>query len=107
MKAAKRQYTREFKIEAVKLWESGGRRSKEIGDQLGINPQFLPKWKRALERQKRDPVRYATTQATGPSFDAGTDLAAENARLRRENARLKMEHEILKKTVAIISEMPR
>ena len=46
MKTAKRQYTPEFKIEAVKLWESGGRRGNEIGGQLGINPQLLPKWKR-------------------------------------------------------------
>jgi transposase len=107
MKTAKRQYTSEFKIEAVKLWEAGGRRSNEIGGHLGINPQLLPKWKRALERQKRGPARCSATQATGPFFDAGTDLAAENARLRRENARLKIEHEILKKTVAIISEMPR
>jgi transposase len=105
MKNAKRKFTSEFKVEAVKLWESSGRKSNEIGEQLGINPQLLAKWKRVMERQKMDPARRANTQATGPSSDAGPEAAAEIGRLRRELARVKMEHEILKKTVGIFSEM--
>ena len=105
MKNAKRKFTPEFKIEAVKLWEAGGRKTNEIGEQLGINPQLLAKWKRVMDRQKTGPARCPNTQATGPSSDAIQDPAAEIARLRRENARLKMEHEILKKTVGIFSEI--
>jgi transposase len=107
MKNTKRQFTREFKVEAVKLWEASGRKSNEIGGQLGINPQFFCKWKRALERQKTNPARCLNTQATGSFSDAGPEAAAEIARLRRENERLKMEQEILKKTVAFISEITK
>jgi transposase len=107
MKQTKRHYTAEFKEEAVKLWESSGRKSNEIGQQLGVNPQLLAKWKRVLEGQKTNPARCPNTQATGSFSDAGPLAAAEISRLRRELARFKMEHEILKKTVAIISEMPK
>jgi transposase len=107
MKTTKRKFTPEFKAEAVKLWETSGRRSKEVGEQLGIRPELLNQWKHAMERQKTNPARCPNTQATGSFSDAGPVAAAEIGRLRRENARLKMEHEILKKTVAIISEMPK
>ena len=104
MKNTKRQFTAEFKIEAVKLWEASGCKSKEIGEQLGIRPVLFAKWKRALG-QKASPARCPITQATGSPSDAGPLATAEISRLRRENARLKMEHEILKKTVGILSEM--
>jgi transposase len=106
MKQTKRVFTSEFKAEAVKLWEGSGRKSKEIGEQLGIRPVLFMKWKRALG-QKTNPARYPITQATGSLSDAEPVSAAEIARLQRENARLKMEHEILKKTVAIFSEIKK
>jgi transposase len=106
MKNTKRQYTPEFKAEAVKLWEASGRKSNEVGQQLGVNPQLLAKWKRVMG-QKTPPERCPNTQATGAFSDAGPQAAAEIARLRKENARLKMEQEILKKTLGIITETPR
>ena len=106
MKKEKHQFTQEFKVEAVKLWESSGRKSNEIGGQLGINPQLLAKWKRSLG-QKTPLARCHNTQAPGAFSDAGPQAAAEISRLRRENSRLKMEHEILKKTLGIITETPR
>ncbi len=106
MKNTKRHYTPEFKAEAVKLWEASGRKSNEVGQQLGVNPQLLAKWKRVMG-QKTPPERCPNTQATGAFSDAGPQAAAEIARLRKENARLKMEQEILKKTLGIITETPR
>jgi transposase-like protein len=38
MGKTKRQFSDEFKAEAVKLWEDSGRKSKEIGEQLGVRP---------------------------------------------------------------------
>jgi len=106
MKKEKRKFTPEFKVEAVKLWEASGRKSNEIGRQLGINSQLPAKWKRQLG-QKTPPERCPITQATGAFSDAGPQAAAEIARLKREVARLKMEQEILKKTLGIITETPR
>jgi transposase len=104
MKNTKRQFTAEFKIEAVKLWEASGCKSKEIGEQLGIRPVLFAKWKQALG-QKATPEWRPTTQAKGSFSDAGPEATAEIARLKRELSRVKMEHEILKKTVGILSEM--
>ena len=105
MKNTKRRFTPEFKAEAIKLWQSSGRKSNEVGEQLGINPQLLAKWYRKSEQRKTDPAQRPNTQAQGMSSALPVDHAAENVRLRRELARVKMEHEILKKTVGIFSEM--
>jgi transposase len=107
MRKNNQRYTHEFKIEAVKLWEASGRRSTEIGKQLGVHPQLLSKWQQVLEGRKTNPARRPITQATGSSSENKADLAAENARLRRENERLKTDHEILKKTVAFIAEITK
>ena len=44
----RRKYTREFKIEAVKLSMESGRPIKEVAIDLGINPNTLYKWRAAL-----------------------------------------------------------
>ena len=99
-----KKYTHEYKVEAVKLWLEAGRKSNEMGKRLGINQTLFLKWHRALNGEATGPARRLSTQAQGLSSSTPSDLAAENATLRRENARLKMEHEILKKTVGIFSE---
>jgi len=99
----KKQYTYEYKVEAVKLWQENGRRSKEVGEKLGINQTLFLKWHRALNGEARAPAQRPSTQAQGLSSSTPSDLAAENARLRRECARLRTDYEILKKTVAIFS----
>jgi transposase len=96
-------YTQEYKVEAVKLWLENGRRSKEVGEKLGINQTLFLKWHRKLNGEATAPAQRPITQAQGLSTSPSSHLVAENARLRRENERLKMEHEILKKTVAFIS----
>ena len=84
MGTSRRQFTDEFKRESVGLLASSGRPLSQIARELGIAASMLRSWR-----------------------DAGGDLAAENARLRRENERLRMEREILKKTLRIFSEAPR
>ena len=99
MAQARRQFTDDFKREAVALLMSSGRPLTQIAGELGIAPSMLRNWRRG-------------GQNTGPNTPASAsrsvlDPAAEISRLRRENNRLRMERDILKKTVAIFSEPPK
>jgi transposase len=45
MMSKRRNYTREFKIEAVRLLESNGKKQTEIADDLGVPDSNLTRWK--------------------------------------------------------------
>ena len=88
MKAKRRNYTAEFKCEAVSLITEHGYSVSEAARNLGIHANMLRKWKRRLESN--------VTEA----FPGKGHLPAEQAeveRLRQENKRLRMERDILKK----------
>ncbi|MGB6175326.1 MAG: transposase [Methylocella sp.] len=95
MGASRRQFTDEFKRDAAGLPASSGRPSSQIARVLGIAASMLRAWRDAGGRGHAGPPRRSNTQAPAPY--SGTDLASENARLRRENERLHGEREILKK----------
>jgi transposase len=85
----KQSYTNEFKLEAVRLVDSG-QRPAAVARQLGISEQTLANWRKA-----------AKAGTLGKS--TGKPITAEQmelSRLRTENMRLKMEMEILKKAAA-------
>ena len=94
----RRQYTKEFKIEAVRLIVEEGRPISEVARELGIGENLLHRWKKKSEEGKIDPF---------PGQGRLSPEDEELRRLRRENKRLRMEHEILKKAVAIFSEEPQ
>lgn len=106
MGALRRQYTDEFKREAVELLASSGRPLSQIAAELGIPAGRLRAWRNRNGGGQAGSPRRPNTQAAIPPAGS-TDLAAENARLRRENERLRMEREILKKTLRIFSEPPK
>lgn len=86
----KRQsFTKEFKLEAVRLLERGDKPAAEIARELGIARNKLYKWQEQLNARGRDDA------FPGHGRRAGSE--AEVAQLRREVARLKEENEILKK----------
>jgi transposase len=84
-----KQYTQEFRGEAVRLALEGKMSRAQIARDLGVSVWTLSEWVRKHnERAGRSrPARVET-------------LADENRRLRRENDRLKMERDILKKAAA-------
>jgi transposase len=102
MGTLRRQYTEEFKQEAVGLLASSGRPLSQIAQELGIAASRLRAWRNKGDLGHAGSPRRPNTHAVIPH--AGADLVAENARLRRENERLRMEREILKKTLRIFSE---
>ena len=93
MKNKRKNYTQEFKEEAVKLITEQGYRVTEAARNLGINENMLGRWKRKFEGGG----------AGTSGLQGGTVMQAELKRLRKENKRLKMEREILKKAAAFFA----
>jgi transposase len=94
MKKIRRQYTREFKLEALRLLETSGKSAAQIERDLGIGSGNLYRWK-----QKQD-------QDGQHAFPGHGRLTPEQERIRqleRENAILRQQRDILKKAVAIFS----
>ena len=94
----RRQYTKEFKIEAVRLIIEEGRPISDVARELGTAQSLLHRWKKKSEEGKIDPF---------PGKGRLSPEDEELRRLRRENERLRMERDILKKAVAIFSEEPQ
>src|SRR3984893_16939371 len=78
MGTLRRQYTDEFKPEAVGLLTSSGRPLSQIAQELGIASSRLRAWRNRDEGVRAGSRRRPNTQAAIPP--AGADLAAENAR---------------------------
>ena len=83
-KRKRREYTEEFKREAVALVTEQGYKPSEAARRLGIGNDLVRRWKREFEEE-----------ASGAQLN--TDEREELKRLRKENRLLKMEKEILKK----------
>lgn len=87
-----RRYTAEFRQEAVKQVQAGGRSLRAVARSLEMSQRTLTNW---VNRARRGQALVAREPAQPVS-----QLEAELSRLRQENARLKMEREILKKAAA-------
>jgi transposase len=83
-------YTKEFKIEAVRLMNESDKPSSELAAELGIRRNQLYKWKEQLEN-KGDAA--FPNKLGRPRKEEQSDMVT----LRQENSRLKEEVEILKK----------
>ena len=95
MKKPRRQYSREFKMEAVRLLETSGKSARQLERELGIGSGNLSRWKQEFAADGED------------AFPGHGRLTPEQERLRqleRENEILRQERDILKKAIAIFSE---
>ena len=95
MTKARRQYSREFKREAVQLLETSGKSASELERELGIGKGNLWRWKREFAADGED------------AFPGQGRLTPDEERLRqleRENEILRQERDILKKAIAIFSQ---
>jgi len=87
----RKQFTSEFKREAVRLMESSEKPSSEVARELGVRRNQPYKWKEQLD--KRGVGAF-------PGKGRGGTQGDEVARLRRELERVKEERDILKKAAA-------
>jgi transposase len=88
---ARRKFTREFKVSAVKLVNEQGYTIAQAAKSLGVDSNSVRYWVSALSAEP----------SLVPKGDGA--MAAENQRLRKENAQLLMEREILKKAAAFFA----
>ena len=87
----RRQFSREFKVEAVKLVKERGVSVAQAARDLELHQTVLRSWIRELA---------ADPQQAFPGKGVMKPEQAEVERLRREVAKLKMERDILKKAAA-------
>ena len=89
-KRTHKQYTKEFREEAVALVLEQGYSVADAAKSLGIGTSLLYKWKDKLEAQQQGVALIE-------------DEREELKRLRKENKELRMEKEILKKASAFFA----
>ena len=87
-KQTRRQFSKQFKDDAVRQVRDGEKRVVDVAGASGIAPGLLGRWLR--ESKERGTERFV---GTGHQ----TQLEEEVRQLRRENARLQEERTILKK----------
>jgi transposase len=87
----RRKFSREFKLEAVRLVRDRGVTSAQASRDLGVHANVLRKWVRELET---DPAQAF------PGHGRVKPDQLEIDRLRKEVAKLKAERDILKKAAA-------
>ena len=98
----RRQFTQEFKLEAVRLAARGGRRVSEVARELAIRPEMLRQWTRQAKTQgSHSATDMFPGNGTPPSQDE------EIRRLRRELAQAREERDILGKATAFFARSPR
>jgi transposase len=102
MKRLRRDYSAEFKANAVKLVKSGGKHVTQLALELNVSRQTLYSWVRQSDQRRGKPLSDVF-----PGHGKRTAADAELDRLRRENARLKTDVEILKKAKAFYAKHHR
>ena len=91
---ARRQYTREFKREAVELVTKQKYTVAQAAKSLDVNANMLGRWRREFLEGEKDAF-------PGSGHQVGE--LEELARLREENRKLKLEKEILRKAAAFFA----
>jgi transposase len=91
-KGTRKKYSKEFKLEAVRMLEAGEKGGHQIEKDLGIGSGQVYKWRKELA---------ATGERAFPGN--GTPRDEELMKLRKENASLREDREILRKALAMFS----
>ena len=93
MAKTRRNFSKQFKREAVQLFRSSGKSQSVVARELGVGVSTLGQWLAMVEAEER----------TGLSPDELEELK----RLRKDNARLQMEVQILGEATAFFANRKR
>jgi transposase len=97
MREKRQTFSREFKLEAVRLMEEGKKPPAELARELGVRRNQLYKWKEKTEA-------HGDSAFPGSGRPAASGTAAQEInRLRHELSKVKEENEILKKAAAFFA----
>ena len=88
----RRKYSQEFKREAVALTNQSDVTMKQIGEELGINPNMLGRWKKEI-------MGYGGKAFIGQGNCRDEEMVA----LKRKLNRVKKERDFLKEAAAIFA----
>ncbi len=88
----RKSFSKEFKLEAVRLLDEGDQTAAEVARELGIRRNQLYMWREQLRKEGENAFRG--------SGHKRYDQSDEVVRLRKELERVKMERDILKKAAA-------
>lgn len=91
-------YTREFKLEAVRLLQTGQKPTSELAMQLGVKRSVLYRWRDEYERDGEYAFR-----GSGKSKPSTAQRDQQLKTLQHELAELKEENAILKKAAAFFA----
>ena len=96
----RKRFTKEFKLEAVRLLEAEMKPASQLAAELGIQRNQLYKWQEQLR------AKGESTAFRGPGAKPLSELS-EVERLRRELKRVTEDRDILKKAAAYFAkELP-
>ena len=98
MTQARKKYTKEFKLETLKLVETSGKPIAVIERELDLSSGCIRNWQHRLAKKGQK-----------NAFPGNGRLGEDEARVRqleRELAILRQERDILKKAIAVLSPKP-
>jgi transposase len=93
----RKTYTREFKLQALRMMTDQGLSVAEVARRLGVRDNLLRNWKKAAKEQGQD--AFPGQGHPSPADD-------ELRRLRAEVHRLRAERDLLKKAAASFANPP-
>jgi len=92
----RKMYTKEFKLEAVKLSDAKDVSVVQVAKELGIGPKLLYRWRSELKEEGEQ------------AFPGkGKVRDEEVAELKRELLRVRQERDILKKALSVFAQPER
>ncbi len=99
-----RHYTKDFKVEAVKLSYQEEIQVKQVAEGLDIHPFMLSRWRKEYREGKLQGDNQKRVGVNKQKKSVGKRELTEKAKLKKEVKRLKEENDLLKKWQRYLAE---